>query len=889
MSTTMPFVYEGERTREISFPLGGIGTGSIGLSGAGRLIDWEILNRPNKGSTNGISHFSVRAERDGKVLDTRIMNGPYRGSRTGDFTTDFGRNFGFGVRRDSLAAMPHFSVCRFEGRFPVARLDFEDALFPGAVTMTAFNPFIPLNDRDSSIPVAMFEFELSNTTDAPIDYSVIGVLGHGLEQPTSARPLTGETSGVAIVTEDRDRAAPDYAELVLATDAPSTSRQTYLYRGLWFDALEVYWQDVQRAGLLRDRRYAASDRAGGMRRDRDCSLQAAHVTVAPGKTGRVRFVISWYAPNFSKFWVSAVWHFRQPSAASGSWQNWYATQWSGAAEIATEVLRDWDRLAAATTTFRDALYGSSLPHAVLDAAAANLSILKSPTTVRLTDGTFYGFEGCHPTAGSCEGSCTHVWNYQQALSFLYPALERSMRTADYVHNMDAAGGMSFRLGLPIGAELSTERACADGQFGNVMKLYRDWKLSGDDAWLRRLWPRVKRSIEYAWHPDNPDQWDPGRTGVLWGRQHHTLDMELFGPNAWLSGFYLGALEASATMAEALGEHHTAAEWRGMADRGRRWVDDNLFNGAYFVQRIELADRAVLEPYGGASRSRRLMGGDVYDQYWSDEHRQLKYQLGEGCLIDQVIAEWHARTYGIAAIFDPAKVASSLRAIWRHNFAERLGDIYNPCRVFGLYDESGTVVAAWPQGVPKPAVPVPYAQETFHGMEYAFGGALMQHGMLREGVRVFRAVRDRYDGSNRNPWNELECGSNYARSMASWCGVLALSGFSFDAHRQHIGFDPKLRDGLVFYSFWCNGLAWGTVTLERGSCTLRVLGGDTRLASLGLPLPDGAAAAVTLNRDRVAVEARDGALQFFSLRLRPGDVLHVAAPLGIAQLLDIATL
>jgi non-lysosomal glucosylceramidase len=553
------------------------------------------------------------------------------------------------------------------------------------------------------------------------------------------------------------------------------------------------------------------------------------------------------------------------------------------------VLREWDRLAAATTTFRDALYGSSLPHAVLDAAAANLSVLKSPTTVRLTDGTFYGFEGCHPTAGSCEGSCTHVWNYQQALPFLYPTLERSMRAADYLHNMDAAGGMSFRLGLPIGAELSTERACADGQFGNVMKLYRDWKLSGDDAWLRRLWPRVKRSIEYAWHPDNPDRWDPERTGVLWGRQHHTLDMELFGPNAWLSGFYLGALEAGAEMAEALGEHDTACEWRGMADRGRRWVDENLFNGAYFVQRIELANRAVLAPYGGASLSRRLMGGDVYDQYWSGEHKQLKYQLGEGCLIDQVVAEWHARIYGIGAIFDPVKVATSLRAIWRHNFTERLGDIYNPCRVFGLDDESGTVVAAWPPDVPKPAVPVPYAQETFHGMEYAFGGALMQHGMLREGVRVFRAVRDRYDGSNRNPWNELECGSNYARSMASWCGVLVLSGFSFDAHRRHIGFDPKLRDGLAFDCFWCNGLAWGTVTLEHGSCTLRVVDGETPLASLGLPIPDGAAVAVTLNRDHVAAEARDGALQLGSLRLRPGDVLRAAAPVSIAQLPDVATL
>ena len=889
MSTAMPFVYEGEQTREISFPLGGIGTGSIGLSGAGRLIDWEMLNRPNKGSTNGISHFAVRAERDGKVLDARILNGPYRGNRTGEHNSDYSRNFGFGVRRNSLTGMPHFAACRFEGRFPVARLSFDDEHFPGAVAMTAFNPFIPLNDRDSSIPVAMFEFTFRNTTDAPIDYSVVGVLGHGLEQPTAAQPLAGEASGVAIVTEDRDRDTPDYAELVLATDAPVTSRQTYLYRGLWFDALEVYWRDLQRPGPMRERSYAAGDSAGGMRRDRDCSLHAAHITVAPGETGRVRFVIAWYAPNFSKYWISSVWHFRQPSGASGSWKNWYATQWSGAAEIAGEVLREWDRLAAETTMFRDALYGSSLPHAVLDAAAANLSILKSPTTARLTDGTFYGFEGCHPTAGSCEGSCTHVWNYQQALPFLFPALERKMRETDYAHNMDAAGGMSFRLGLPLGAELFTERPCADGQFGNVMKLYRDWKLSGDDAWLRKLWPLAKRSVEYAWHPDNPDRWDPERSGVLWGRQHHTLDMELFGPNAWLTGFYLGALAAGAEMAEAMGEADTAAAWRGMAERGRRFVDEHLFNGAYYIQQIDLADRRVLDPYKGADLSRRLMGGTVYDQYWSEEHKEIKYQLSEGCLIDQVVADWHARLYGLTPVFDPAKAATALRAVWRHNFKERLGDCYNPCRVFGVYDESGIVIAAWPEGAPKPAVPVPYAQETFHGMEYAFGGALMQHGMLREGVRAFRAVRDRYDGANRNPWNEIECGSNYARSMASWCGVLTLSGFGFDAHRRHIGFDPLLREGLAFRAFWCNGQAWGIVTLQHGSCELRVLGGETQLASFGLPLPDGATAAVTHNHAPVVAAARQGVLRFDTLPLRPGDVLEVAAPFDITQLADVATL
>ena len=183
MPNPAPFIYRGEATREISFPLGGIGTGSIGLSGAGRLIDWEIQNRPAKGITNGLSHFAVRAEQDGKVLDARILNGPYLGNRTGDFPADTSRNFGFGARRDSLAGMPHFRSNSFEGRFPVAHLAFEHPQFPGEVELTAFNPFIPLNDRDSSIPAAMFEITFTNPTEAPITYTAAGVAADHVVRP----------------------------------------------------------------------------------------------------------------------------------------------------------------------------------------------------------------------------------------------------------------------------------------------------------------------------------------------------------------------------------------------------------------------------------------------------------------------------------------------------------------------------------------------------------------------------------------------------------------------------------------------------------------------------------------------------------------------------------
>src|SRR5690606_7784572 len=134
------------------------------------------------------------------------------------------------------------------------------------------------------------------------------------------------------------------------------------------------------------------------------------------------------------------------------------------------------------------------------------------------------------------------------------------------------------------------------QFGGVMKSYRDWKISGDDAWLRGLWPAIKASLEFAWSPANIDRWDTEKTGVLWGRQHHTLDMELFGPNSWLTSIYLGALKAAAEMAAAMGEPACAAEYAAIFARGKAWVDANLFNGDYYLQRIDLNDRTIIEQY-----------------------------------------------------------------------------------------------------------------------------------------------------------------------------------------------------------------------------------------------------------------------------------------------------
>ena len=839
--------YTGDRQTAISFPLGGLGTGCIGLGGDGRFIDWEIANHPSKGSLNGYSHVALRCEEEGRTVDLRIVQGDLR---TGYAGVGHGRfaGFGFGPDRRLLAGMPHFSGTIFRAAYPFAEVGFTDPGCPCEVRLTAFNPFIPHNDRDSGLPGAFLCYEVTNRSGRPLAVTLAATLGNPLPGPQLHEHSTGTPlKWLHLATRGVPADDPAWCELTLMTDAGRVSVQDYGFRGRWFDDLEIMMRDLGTPGPLRQRTYPL-DKAGVGNH----GTLAAHFDLAPGASQRVRFLIAWNFPTRENDWDPSAGEAADAAGLPRRWKNWYATAWPGGSrESAAYAFKHWDRLESATRRFQEALFSSTLPDCVLDAVSANLSILKSPTVMRLEDGTFYGFEGCHSTSGSCEGSCTHVWNYAQALPFLFPRLARSMREADYAYNLTSTGGMPFRLRLPLGLKANEQgRSCADGLFGNVLVTYRDWKLSGDTAWLRKLWPAIKRAIAYAWHPGNTDRWDPERRGVLTGRQHHTLDMELFGPNSWLTGFYLGALQAAAEMARHLGEPELADEYEAIAARGREWLEANLFNGEYYFHLIDLNDRTPVDAH------------NVADTYWNEEHGEVKYQIGEGCGIDQILAQYHADLYGLGDIFQPDRVRSALEAIFRHNFISPLRNLVNPCRIYGLNDESGLIICSWPAGRRRPAIPVPYAQEAMHGFEYAAAALMISRGLLDEGLSVVAGIRERYDGRMRNPWNEIECGSNYARSMASYALIPILSGFTFDMTEGRIGFAPLPGMPTPFCTFWSVGEAWGLLELDAVSARLQVLGGTLPLRRLDLPgVTDDAAA--RLGGQPVALEADADGLCFAS--------------------------
>ena len=860
-----------EKASQISFPLGGIGTGCIGLAGNGRLIDWEIFNRPNKGSVNSLSHFSVKAEVDGEVIDARVLNGDLQPPYSGDVQTYAHSGFGFGPARATMAGVPHFENVKFKGEYPLANLQFLDNHFPGSVEMTAFNPFIPLNDRDSSIPGAFFDIAIHNTSDKIVSYTI----NHALANPKkdskrfNRYSKNDQVQMINLSTDKYDSKHSQFGDLTVATDASEVSYQEYWYRGRWFDNLEVYWRDFTTPGKFNNRTYE-NEFAEELESDilDLCSL-AVHFKLQPGEKKHARFVLTWNFPNYENYWnpvkSASNTHVTREQMLANTWKNYYATIFENANHSAVYSLKNWDRLYRETLMFKETLFSSTLPPVVIDAISANLSTLKSPTCLRLTDGSFYGFEGCAHDAGCCEGSCTHVWNYAYALPFLFPKLERSMRDLDFKHNQLENGKMAFRLQLPVGRKPSNFRACVDGQFGGIIKAYRDWKISGNNEWLKKNWKKIKMSIEFAWAESNEDRWDYDKDGVLEGRQHHTLDMELFGPNAWLNGFYLAALKAGAEMAEFLGELDTSATYMRLFEKGKAWQDEHLFNGEYYQQQIDLKDKSILEKYDE----------NAIVNYWNDEAKEIKYQIGSGCGIDQVSAQWHANLSGLGKIFDQEQTKKSLFSIYQNNFKKSMRNVFNPCRLYSLNDEAGVMICTWPEESKKPIVPLTYAQETMNGFEYQVATHMIQEGMINEGLEIVTAIRDRYDGIKRNPWNELECGSHYARSMASYSLLIAFSGFEYDMAHGYIGFNPMINQD-DFNTFWSLDNGWGAFKHHDGQIELNVKSGSLKLKTFHSNLlKDKEIIEVFLGEELVSFHSEQNKIFFEKeIQIQPDQVLKV---------------
>ncbi|MCE5326254.1 MAG: non-lysosomal glucosylceramidase [Planctomycetaceae bacterium] len=794
--------YDQDHLAHVAMPLGGIGTGTVSLGGRGDLRDWEIVNRPAKGFTPRECFFALRTQSAGKV-DMRALEGLIEPE--------------FYEGRDGCRAanhgLPRFREASFACAYPLGQVMLSDPAVPLKVRLEAFNPLVPADADASGIPVAVLRFVLGNPTGKAVKATVaasllnfIGADGRNgtigwadiphvtaaCKQNRNRFRRSGPVQGLYMDSRGVETSAEQWGTMALATTA-RTGVSCTLGRG----GLKDFWADLLDDGRL------TNHPSGG---DTPIGALAVSLTVPPRSEKAVTFLLTWRYPNRMGWGIG--------NNDGGNVGNYYATQYKDAWDVAVRTAAKLADLERRTVEFASAVCDTPVPAEVKEAALYNISSLRTQTAMRTRDGRLFGWEGCCDRVGCCQGSCTHVWNYEHVTGFLFGDLAWTMREVEFVHMTRDDGFMNFRTPLPLTFPVQWGVAAADGQMGALMRLYREWQLSGDDARLKELWPKARKALEFAWLEKG---WDPNKDGVMEGAQHHTLDIEYFGPNPLTGVWYLGALRACQEMAAYLGETAFAATCSDLFARGRAWLDKHLFNGEYY-------EHKVVPPM----RLENTIPGLIWNRKRTDL-RDPDMQLRKGCLCDQLVGQYTAHVCGLGYLLKKANVRKTYASLMKYNFREDFHHHLNISRGFALSGDKGLLMCTYPRG----GEPKNYSgcyTECMTGFEYSAAIGMLQEGLTAQGLKCIKAIRDRYDGLTRSPFNEAECGHHYARAMAAWAALTTLTGFSYS------GVTATMTLGaLEGTSLWANGYAWGTCTQKRRGgkldVELKVLGGKLKLSRL----------------------------------------------------------
>ncbi len=806
--------YDADHLLNIALPIGGIGTGTVSLGGRGELRDWEIMNVPGKGYStvvkgNDAPFFAIYTRDEQGDAKTKALLGPLDDSEYQDKEGRSVNNHG----------LPRFRNATFSSTYPFGLVKLWDEQMPVKVSLLGFNPLIPGDEDASGIPIAILQYEVENLTEGDLTVSIAGSLRNfigkdgrevqvdwkGDQVPIGAldnRNIYRENNrvqGIYMYSKGVDESHPAWGTMALTTPIEEQSELSYRTSSIpnsWSHALLDFWDDFSADGVLTEKSERADE-------DPMASL-AVGKTLHAGEKRVFTFYLTWHFPN-RQTWGG--WS----SNASTRVGNYYTTRYEDAWDVIDKEASQIPGLTTKTLSFVNAMMRSSYPDVVKEAALFNLSTLRSQTVFRTEDGRMFGWEGVMDRFGSCYGSCTHVWNYENATAFLFNDLAMSMREVEFAHATHETGLMSFRVNLPLEHAQNSPIAAADGQMGTIMKFYREWQLSGDQAFLEQHWEKVKSALAFAWIKGG---WDADQDGMMEGVQHNTMDIEYFGPNPQMQFWYLGALRAAEKMAQAMDDLSFAENCRKLYTQGSELTDSLIFNGEYYFQKLVPV------------KSKDDIAWGLTANMGSKNLQDPDYQLMNGCLVDQLVGQYMAHVLDLGYLADTAHIRSAYRSILAYNHREDMSDHFNNMRSYAMGNEKALLMASWPHGG-RPTIPFPYWSEVMTGFEYAAAIGMLYEGMEEEGLEVMKNIRERYNGSKRSPYDEAECGHHYARAMASWSSVLAMSGFHYSGVDKSIRFTE--RPG---HYFWSNGSAWGECVIneldEELSVDFSVLHGEIEL-------------------------------------------------------------
>ncbi len=794
-------IYQNETLNNIDFHVGSIGGGAIRLDGKGRLHIWQIFNNLTELPLPD-SFFAIRCQERNKPAIIRQLNT---------------------VGQKPFVAMQSIKLV---GEFPFATYHFQDSELPVSVTMEAYSPFIPLDLKNSTLPVAIFNFTIVNNSSKAQQVSLL----HSQQNAIGYRPVHGydgdswnnefnfgENFGLkkhhfviqgihyphygtninqikinpnsvqTLLSSQLPVKHPDHATLATAL-LSEHKNVVFTGKNAWHDINQLYSLWKKHGAFSKQNSRSAPSPKGQTHN----VATNAQFTLQAKASLKVTAIIAWHAPNGSNGgiinakWSEPAWGGRDVQGKGwGGKGNAYQQYWSNAQQVLNYAQRHLIENENNTRNFHRALYSTSLPYWMKDRFSSQLAILTSKTLFWTADDYVGGWEGTGPGDGSCAGNCGHVWHYAQSHARLFPYLARRMLEQQFFYQKPN-GAIPYR--QPAGD------ASADCQAASILQAYREHLLQTDEQWLKQYFPAIKKAMNYF-----INTWDADRDGRLSGSQHTTLDCAIGGNSSWIGSLYAAALKAGSKMAMLCGDKQNAKLWDILANKAIQSHTQELFNGEYFIQKPQ-------------QRSFR----DYHD----------------GCLLDQMLGQWWAYQLGLGILYPPKQFVSAMQSIFKYNFRPDFKGIRQVPREFVQEEDAGMQIITWPKGK-RPNAHTAYADEVMSGFEYATIANMVYAGLKEQAFVCAKAIADRYDGRLRqgyrgawgnwgfsgNPFGDDECGKMYSRALSNWSILLAYQGFTYDGPKQAIGFMPAFKE-KKHRSFFSTAQGWGTFQqLQQESKTL----------------------------------------------------------------------
>ncbi len=763
--TATTYLKSKNELRYIGMPAGGLHAGTMYLGGDGRLWLWGIYNDEREGvdpktvTWNDGNKERQIISRDGANYVEPSIAGNKRVLEQG-FAVKIVHN---GKTIIKELREEDWDEVSFEATYPVAKIIFTAKDIPIKIIMKAGAFFIPLDAENSALPATSFNIEVHNTSTQNIGYSLVGWLENGANKLTAVNgdglrknnAVNGENvSGIYSTFEALKEAAGK------APDAGTMSFAMLNNKGIINTSANIF--PVNEAIFTT----ANTDEVKKLPGEKLVGSIAITSNIAAGKSSIHNFIITWHFPNVSSKLQKLV--------ADAKEGYYYATRFANATEVTAYITEHFKELQAQTYLWQQTWYQSTLPHWFLERTLLNIGTAATANTYRFATGRFWGWEGIN----SCEGTCTHVWQYAQALGRIFPSLERDTRQrVDLGIAMQENGGIRFR-----GEDAN--RPAIDGQAGTILRIYREHQTSIDNSFLQTNWPHIKKAVSFMFVQDKNGD------GMIDTPMENTLDAMWDGEISWIVGLCIAAAKAAQLMAEEMGDNAFAQICRDYAEKGSKNMAEQLFNGEYFIHKPDaVKGRAKLGSYNT-------------------------------CHIDQVYGQSWAFHVGLGRLWDRDKTVSALRALWKYNFAPDVGPYiktHTGGRPYALEGEAGLIMNTNPHNEPKPygeevTWQMGYFHECMTGFEHQVAAHMMAEGMTDEALVITRSIHDRYHAAKRNPFNEIECSDHYARAMASYGTFITACGFEYHGPKGYIRFNPAFAADNFLAPFTA-AEGWGTYSQQ----------------------------------------------------------------------------